>query len=166
MDTQAQPTFPTRVDIPADRREALVTLLNARLADAFDLYTQLEPAHWNVKGREFFQLHQLYDDSRRDNPRGGQHDRRAGDRTRRPRAGNSPARGSLVSLRHSRLHTVTDLETVAVMADRMGTFAASVRARDRRGGRASETRTPPISSRRSARATDKHLWFVEAHLQA
>jgi len=38
MTTEPRKTFPTRVDIPADAREALVELLNARLADAFDLY--------------------------------------------------------------------------------------------------------------------------------
>ncbi len=54
-------TFSTRIDVPAEAREELVELLNARLADAFDLYSQLKQAHWNVKGSDFMQLHQLYD---------------------------------------------------------------------------------------------------------
>ncbi len=53
--------FSTRIDVPAEAREALVALLNARLADAFDLYSQLKQAHWNVKGSDFIQLHELYD---------------------------------------------------------------------------------------------------------
>ena len=61
MTTGTRQTFPTRVDIPLDAREALVELLNARLADAFDLYSQLKQAHWNVKGSDFIQLHALYD---------------------------------------------------------------------------------------------------------
>ena len=61
MTTHMTQTFSTRIDIPAEARDALVELLNARLADAFDLYSQLEQAHWNVKGSDFIQLHALYD---------------------------------------------------------------------------------------------------------
>ena len=61
MTTDTRLTFPTRIDIPAESREVLVELLNARLADAFDLYSQLKQAHWNVKGSDFIQLHALYD---------------------------------------------------------------------------------------------------------
>ena len=62
MATQAQRMFATRIDIPDPSREKLVELLNARLADAFDLYSQLKQAHWNVKASDFIQLHELYDD--------------------------------------------------------------------------------------------------------
>src|SRR4026209_2573628 len=61
MATQTDRTFETRIDISADAREKLVELLNARLADSFDLYSQLKQAHWNVKGSYFIQLHELYD---------------------------------------------------------------------------------------------------------
>jgi starvation-inducible DNA-binding protein len=42
-------------------RQAVVTLLNARLADSVDLRSQVKWAHWNVKGMHFIQLHQLFD---------------------------------------------------------------------------------------------------------
>ena len=45
----ASRTFTTRIDIPEQSRRLLIELLNARLADAFDLYSQLKQAHWNVK---------------------------------------------------------------------------------------------------------------------
>lgn len=48
-------------DIPKKDRSALVKLLNARLADTFDLYGQLKQAHWNVKGIHFMPLHLLFD---------------------------------------------------------------------------------------------------------
>src|SRR6266511_1759518 len=57
MATQTRRTFETRIDIADDTREELVQLLNARLADTFDLYSQLKQAHWNVKGSDFIQLH-------------------------------------------------------------------------------------------------------------
>ena len=53
--------FTTRIDIGEDARSELVELLNARLADAFDLYGQAKQAHWIVRGSDFFQLHELYD---------------------------------------------------------------------------------------------------------
>ena len=52
--------FSTRIDTPAEARDALVELLNARLADALDLYSQLKRAHWNAKGSDFIKLHALY----------------------------------------------------------------------------------------------------------
>ena len=51
MATKTTRTFETRIDIPAEAREQLVELLNARLADTFDLYSQLKQAHWNVQGQ-------------------------------------------------------------------------------------------------------------------
>ncbi|MCI0462337.1 MAG: hypothetical protein L0Z62_35745 [Gemmataceae bacterium] len=56
------PTFKTRIELPADRREKLIALLNQHLADTFDLYGQSKQAHWNVKGSQFYQLHELYDE--------------------------------------------------------------------------------------------------------
>ena len=54
-------TYRTRVDLPSEVREQMITLLNQHRADTFDLYSQAKQAHWNVKGPEFFQLHELFD---------------------------------------------------------------------------------------------------------
>ena len=61
MATKTRTMFETRNDLPVENREKLVDLLNARLADTFDLYSQVKQAHWNVKGPDFIQLHELYD---------------------------------------------------------------------------------------------------------
>ena len=42
-------------------RRPSIALLQARLAMAIDLEAQLKHAHWNVRGENFFQLHQLFD---------------------------------------------------------------------------------------------------------
>lgn len=52
---------PTRHDIPPERRRALVQMLNVRLASSLDLYAQTKHAHWNVVGKDFWQLHLLFD---------------------------------------------------------------------------------------------------------
>lgn len=54
--------FSTRIDIPADKREKVVALLNQHLADTADLYSQTKFAHWNVKGPHFIALHKLFDE--------------------------------------------------------------------------------------------------------
>jgi starvation-inducible DNA-binding protein len=53
--------FPTKNDIPESTRTKVIELLNARLADAVDLGTQIKQAHWNVKGPNFIALHELFD---------------------------------------------------------------------------------------------------------
>jgi starvation-inducible DNA-binding protein len=59
--TAAAPAFPTHIDLPENDRRPLIELLNGRLADTADLYSQIKQAHWNVKGPNFFQLHLLFD---------------------------------------------------------------------------------------------------------
>ena len=54
--------FPTHIDIPVEKRSALIEMLNQNLADTLDLYTQVKQAHWNVKGTDFYQLHLLFDE--------------------------------------------------------------------------------------------------------
>lgn len=53
---------PTKNSMDAGTRQKIVTLLNARLADAIDLQLQAKQAHWNVKGPNFIGLHELFDD--------------------------------------------------------------------------------------------------------
>jgi len=57
----APATFPTHIDLPEHDRQRLIELINERLADAADLYSQVKQAHWNVKGPNFYELHLLFD---------------------------------------------------------------------------------------------------------
>ena len=58
----AQTPYSTRLGIDEDTRHQLVALLNRTLAATSDLYSQTKQAHWNVKGKDFYQLHLLYDE--------------------------------------------------------------------------------------------------------
>lgn len=51
----------TQNDLDKGTREKVVEILAARLNDAIDLMLQTKHAHWNVKGPDFFQLHELFD---------------------------------------------------------------------------------------------------------
>ena len=41
----------TKNDMPTTIREAVIKILNARLAESFDLMHQAKQAHWNVRVR-------------------------------------------------------------------------------------------------------------------
>lgn len=51
----------TTIDLDEKVRTEMVDLLNQQLADTMDLYSHTKHAHWNVKGPEFMQLHELFD---------------------------------------------------------------------------------------------------------
>lgn len=164
MATKTKTTFETRIDIPEDAREKLVELLNARLADTFDLYSQLKQAHWNVKGVEFFQLHELYDEvaetvlpfvdeiAERATALGGL------------ALGTARMAAEATSLDEYPLDAVDGPETIEAVADRLAAYAAAVReaidTSDELGDQATADLFTEVS-----RAIDKHLWFVEAHVQ-
>jgi len=51
----------TRNDLPERTRQSVASILQKRLYDAIDLMQQAKQAHWNVKGENFFSLHELFD---------------------------------------------------------------------------------------------------------
>ena len=165
MATQTGRTFETRIDISADAREKLVELLNVRLADSFDLYSQLKQAHWNVKGSDFIQLHELYDAvaesvlefvdtiAERATALGGL------------ALGTARMAAEATTLDEYPIDAVTGEETVAVVADRLAAFGASAREAIDTATELGDMDTADLFTEVS-RAIDKHLWFVEAHLQA
>ena len=158
-------TFSTRIDIPEGSREQLVELLNARLADTFDLYSQVKQAHWNVKGSDFIQLHELYDlvaadvieyvdtVAERATALGGL------------ALGTARMAAKASKLDEYPLDAVDGMDTVAVVADRLAAYGELVREGIDRATELEDMDTADLFTDIS-RAIDKHLWFVEAHLQA
>ncbi len=66
------------------------TLLNQSLADISDLSSQVHVAHWNVKGKDFYQLHTLFDEIYGELGEVDRQDRRAAHHPRRLRARHRP----------------------------------------------------------------------------
>ncbi len=54
--------YTTRIDIPESLRAKTIELLNDTLAASLDMWSQTKQAHWNVKGKNFYQVHLLFDD--------------------------------------------------------------------------------------------------------
>jgi starvation-inducible DNA-binding protein len=158
-------SFQTRIDVAPDVRQKMIAVLNRQLAQTLDLYRQAKQAHWNVKGTEFFQLHKLFDKVAEDVVEfidtiaervaalGGY-----ASGTARMAAANSSLpeypRGAIDGRQH-----------LEALIDRFARYTASNRraldAARNEGDAATADAFTDV-----ARAADKALWFLEAHLQA
>ncbi len=162
--TSTVPRSPTRNNLPVETRDQMIVLLNRQLADAVDLWSQTKQAHWNVKGPQFFQLHELFDTLA--DAVGGYVDLLA----ERATALGGAALGTVrLAAATSRLpeypRTLTDgMAHVEALADRYAHYAATTRAAIDAATAAGDAATADLLTE-VARGVDKHLWFLEAHLQ-
>jgi starvation-inducible DNA-binding protein len=161
--TKTKKTFSTRIDLPLDVRGLMIALLNQQLADAFDLYSQTKQAHWNVKGAQFYPLHELFDKLAEELE--GYADLIA----ERATALGGLALGTVRLSANSQLaefpsDVTGSLPTVKALADRYATLAASTRkAIDTATGQGDADSADLFTE--VSRGLDKALWFLEAHLQ-
>jgi starvation-inducible DNA-binding protein len=157
-------TFQTHIDIPAEKRAPLIELLNQSLACTFDLMSQTKQAHWNVKGKDFYQLHLLFDEiaeelsgfvdliAERVTALGGY-----ATGTVRIAAGNSSLPEYPTEATEGRQH-------IAALVDRFARYGADVRSAIDQSDNLGDKTTADLYTEVS-RAADKRLWFLEAHLQ-
>jgi len=154
----------TSHDLPQDTREAMAALLNRQLADTFDLYSQVKQAHWNVKGPEFAQLHELFDQV------AGAILPFVDEIAERATALGGVARGTVrMAAECSRLDEIgdgplSDGASIAAVTRGLANLAASTRRAVDASGEAGDEGTADLFTGLS-RELDKLLWFVEAHRQ-
>jgi starvation-inducible DNA-binding protein len=157
-------TFSTRNDLQEHLRINMITLLNQQLADTFDLYSQVKQAHWNVKGMNFMQLHRLFDEL------AASLSESADMLAERATALGGMAMGTArMAAAHSQLpeypaDVVVDRQVVEVLVQRYGDYSASTRAAIDNAAEHGDQSTADLFTELS-RMADKHLWFLEAHLQ-
>jgi starvation-inducible DNA-binding protein len=155
---------PTRNNIPAPAREKLVALLNARLADATDLKSQVKQAHWNVKGPQFLPLHDLFDGI------AGRLDAQIDEIAERAVQLGGTAAGTIrmasvaSALPEYPENLSQGLDHAAAIADRLAAYGASLRAAIELSASFGDADTSDLFTGFS-REVDKDLWFVESHLQ-
>jgi starvation-inducible DNA-binding protein len=161
----ATPSFSTHIDLPQNDRQGLVELLNQRLADTADLYSQVKQAHWNVKGLNFFQLHELFDTlatelfpfideiAERATALGG-----AAMGTSRMAAANS-------SLPEYPLSATDGPAHLKALIERYGAYTKAIRKAIDQSDDLHDKSTADLFTGVS-RVADKQLWFLEAHLQS
>lgn len=155
--------YETRNDMARNAREKLIGLLNARLADAFDLHAQAKHAHWNVKGPNFIALHKLFDEI------AGAVTEYMDDLAERAVQLGGVAEGMVKTVaQRSTLPAFPPggaWEThVNAMAGALAHFGKSVRTDIAVADELGDADTADLLTEIS-RGVDKWLWFVEAHVQ-
>lgn len=155
----------SKIDIDTGNREKLVELLNQRLADASDLKSQAKQAHWNVKGMNFFQLHELFDAvataveehvdliAERITTLGG------------TAYGTVRQAAQKSSLTEYPLEITDGTAHVDALSTALADFGKVVRRNIDEASELGDQDTADLLTEVS-REIDKQLWFVEAHIQA
>lgn len=154
----------TRNDMPRPLRTKMVALLNARLADALDLYSHAKQAHWNVKGPNFIALHELFDSLAQ------QADAHADLIAER-----AVQLGGLVNAAARHVAAESTLppfkpglsdwkDCTKALADSLASFGKSVRKAIETADNAGDAATADLFTSLT-RDIDKSLWLVESHLR-
>ncbi|MBF2078976.1 MAG: DNA starvation/stationary phase protection protein Dps [Synechococcales cyanobacterium T60_A2020_003] len=159
----AQRTYPTRIDIPSEVRSQIIAILNKTLAATLDLKTQTKQAHWNVKGKDFYQLHELFDEI------AGELEEYVDMVAERVTALGGTAMGTArIAASESILpeypyDAVDGTEHITALAERFGAYAKHVRTAIDETDELGDADTADLYTEIS-RTIDKRLWFLEAHL--
>jgi starvation-inducible DNA-binding protein len=158
-------TFETAVDLSDATRAAMIELLNQKLADTADLYSQTKQAHWNVKGIHFYQLHLLFDQLAE--KRQGEADELA---ERATELGGYALGTVRMAAANSRLPEIptginAGVDYVRALVERYGIHANIMRAAIDEADEVGDKDTADLFTEIS-RDLDKDLWFLQAHLQA
>lgn len=155
--------FPTRNDLSEATRTKVCETLNQLLAETFDLYSQTKQAHWNVKGRDFIQLHKLFDElastleepideiAERITALGG------------VAKGTVRMAGSNSKLPEYPVDATEGMQHVRLLSDRYAALGKAMRAAIDSTDAAGDKDTADLCTGVS-RELDKSLWFLEAHL--
>jgi len=154
---------PTRIDIPEATRRPIAESLNQTLATTLDLKTQVKQAHWTVKGMDFFQLHELFDQM------ASQLEEYVDLVAERITAlGGTPLGTARMAAQESilpeyPLEIISSKDHITALADRFAAYARSLREGADLAEEFHDLDTNDLYIEVS-RTIDKYLWFLEAHL--
>ncbi|GAB4233501.1 MAG: DNA starvation/stationary phase protection protein Dps [Stanieria sp.] len=158
-----QKLYSSRIDLATEVREKVVELLNKSLAATLDLKTQVKQAHWNVKGTDFYQLHELFDELAGELE--GYIDMVAERATALGGIALGTARIAAAEsiLPEYPLDAVGGIEHITALADRYAAYAKHVREAIDSTDNWGDADTADMYTEIS-RTIDMRLWFLEAHL--
>ena len=158
-------TYPSSVGVPDKNRQALIALLNLRLTDSTDIHSQVKWAHWNVKGKDFYQLHLLFDSiathledhidtiAERITALGG-----VANGTIREAAAKS-------SLPEADLTAADGPAMIKILVHNVGHYTNALRSAIQEADDLDDAVTVDLFTS-VTREMDKDLWFIEAHIQS
>ena len=168
---QSRTPYHTRLGIDEDKRQTLVGLLNTTLAATSDLYSQTKQAHWNVKGKDFYQLHKLYDKlaGKLEDPLDLVAERIVllggyAFGTVRMAAQASPIAPFPGTDAEGDDDAFNDPSFLTTMADRWAQYADHIRGADKLADEVGDPGTTDLYDE-ITHIADRGTWFIEAHLQ-
>ena len=167
----AQTPYTTRLGIDEGKRQQLVEMLNQTLAATSDLYSQTKQAHWNVKGKDFYQLHLLYDElaERLEEPMDLVAERIVllggyAFGTVRMAAKNSIISPFPGTDAEGDEDSFNDPSFLTTLADRWAEYADHIRESDSASDEVGDPGTTDLYDQ-ITHIADRGTWFIEAHLQ-
>ncbi|MBE9223121.1 DNA starvation/stationary phase protection protein Dps [Cyanobacterium stanieri LEGE 03274] len=155
--------YSTRLDLSEEVRDKVATLLNQTLATTLDLKTQTKQAHWNVKGKDFYQLHNFFDEM------AGELEAYVDMVAERVTAlacvalGTAKVAAANSILEEYPLTAVKGKEHLEALADRYAAYGAHLRKAIEITDELGDADTSDLYTEIS-RTIDMRLWFIEAHL--
>lgn len=155
--------YPTRIDLSYETRVGVVEQLSATLATTIDLKTQVKFAHWNVKGLDFYQLHELFDEMATELE---DYIDLVAERITALGAtamGTARIAGKDSIIPEYSMDAVNGVEHITTLADRYATYGKHLRVGISKSEELGDADTADLYTEIS-RAIDKRLWFLEAHL--
>ncbi len=159
----SQKLYATRIDLPQEVRSPVINILSQTLASTLDLKTQAKQAHWNVKGLDFLQLHELFDElageleayvdlvAERITALGG------------TALGTARIAAAASILPEYPLDIADGVAHVTALADRFAAYGQHLRRAIHQTDELGDADTADLYTEIS-RTIDKRLWFLEAHL--
>ncbi len=151
-------------DLPSNVKGISITILNARVADAIDLALLTKQAHWNIKGPSFIALHEMIDGFR------NELDTHVDTMAERVVQLGGTALGTtqVVAAATTLAPYPTDIyktkDHLAALIERYAKLGSAAREAIDATAEAGDADTNDLLIAFS-RALDKHLWFLEAHVQ-
>jgi starvation-inducible DNA-binding protein len=155
--------YTTRIDLSSEIRQQVNNILNLTLATTLDLKTQTKQAHWNVKGSDFIQLHELFDEM------AGELEEYIDMIAERITAlagvalGTARVASSNSLIPEYPLDIASGKDHLLALAERYATYCTHLREAIDKTDDLKDADTADLYTEIS-RAMDKRLWFLEAHL--
>jgi starvation-inducible DNA-binding protein len=157
--------YPNRVALSEDTKTKVVQVMQERLAEATDLYSQSKFAHWNVKGYNFYQLHLVFDQVAKVIER--QIDPIAERITQLGGVANGTIRqaASISKIAEYPVETTAGMEHVRALADAVGRYCQDLREASNQIEDIGDRPTSDFLNQLIVDA-EEQLYFLESHLEA
>ncbi|MGT2482332.1 DNA starvation/stationary phase protection protein Dps (plasmid) [Methylobacterium oryzae CBMB20] len=156
--------YETRNNTPSNAKTVSIKALNARLADGIDLALAIKQAHWNLKGPSFIGIHLMLDGFRDElsdlNDKAAERAVQLGATA----LGSTQAVAENTKLPPYPTGIYAIADHIAALIDSYTAYANAVRKNIDETDEAGDPGTADLFTEVS-RAVDKHLWFLEAHVQ-